>query len=53
MQLEVAFEFTSEQIIVSSISNNIGQQRFCPMRKKCLFLMYVWALNSNMFPEFL
>ena len=30
-----------------------GQQRFCPMRKKCLFLMYFWTLNSNMFPEFL
>ena len=23
------------------------------MREKCLFLMYFWALNSSMFPEFL
>ena len=23
------------------------------MRKKCLFLVYFWTLNSNMFPKFL
>jgi hypothetical protein len=31
---------------------NTGQQRFCPKRKN-VFLMYFWTLNSNMFPEFL
>ena len=33
-------------------TNYTDQQRFCPMRKKCLFLMNYRKLNSNMFPEF-
>ena len=35
------------------VSNYTGQQKIWSHKEKCLFLMYFWTLNSNMFPEFL
>jgi len=35
-----------------SVINYTGQERFSA-RNKCLFLVYFWTLNSNIFPEFL